>query len=381
MEQPSRPAYGTFQEKMEQDSGRSESGRYDRTVTSLGYTPTATNHAVVPMQNQVGLVVQAGNSICKTLAQSLEYLWVSLLYLPGSFSHVLQTITQAMTWQGSAMTEGEEADLKRKVTDFRELVKGAYDSTRQDHEDLLLDLWTMAFPDTPLPSRKTGEWGKLGFQGKDPATDFRGAGIFGLTNLVYFARMHPNSFRSILCKSSYPFSIAGLSVTNLIFEMMGFGMKPTQDTRVRGKVVGLVFKDENRVSKSEGFDHTSAHVWGVKEKSANAFDLLDSDPLIAVDDIIQPTSSSPPVPVQQTITTTAGGSPIDKSVLVSFNELYAYVIFTLDKMWNDEGASYMDFPRILASTRVVVERDLSTLPFTTIVQRNREWEAQKSVAQ
>lgn len=31
--------------------------------------------------------------------------------------------------------------------------------------------------DTPLEERITKQWGDLGFQGKDPQTDFRGMGM------------------------------------------------------------------------------------------------------------------------------------------------------------------------------------------------------------
>jgi len=33
-------------------------------------------------------------------------------------------------------------------------------------------------PDTPLEERITKQWGDLGFQGKDPQTDFRGMGMW-----------------------------------------------------------------------------------------------------------------------------------------------------------------------------------------------------------
>jgi hypothetical protein len=35
-------------------------------------------------------------------------------------------------------------------------------------------------------------WEKLGFQGKDPATDLRGAGLMGLKNLHYMAECYPD---------------------------------------------------------------------------------------------------------------------------------------------------------------------------------------------
>lgn len=36
-----------------------------------------------------------------------------------------------------------------------------------------------------LSARKTRQWQELGFQGTDPATDFRGAGLLALETLLY----------------------------------------------------------------------------------------------------------------------------------------------------------------------------------------------------
>ena len=43
-----------------------------------------------------------------------------------------------------------------------------------------MKLWSNLLPDRKLSERKTMEWVDIGFQGKDPATDFRGAGMLGL---------------------------------------------------------------------------------------------------------------------------------------------------------------------------------------------------------
>ena len=45
-------------------------------------------------------------------------------------------------------------------------------------------LWNNLLPDRKLTERKTMEWVDIGFQGKDPATDFRGAGTLGLYQLL-----------------------------------------------------------------------------------------------------------------------------------------------------------------------------------------------------
>ena len=40
-------------------------------------------------------------------------------------------------------------------------------------------------PSEKLTSRVSPQWKELGFQGIDPATDFRGMGVFGLMCLQY----------------------------------------------------------------------------------------------------------------------------------------------------------------------------------------------------
>jgi len=53
---------------------------------------------------------------------------------------------------------------------------------------LYIQLWDLLLVSSPSPcSRKSEEWKKLGFQGLDPCTDFRGGGLLALQQLVYFA--------------------------------------------------------------------------------------------------------------------------------------------------------------------------------------------------
>lgn len=42
-----------------------------------------------------------------------------------------------------------------------------------------------------LRSRESEQWSSIGFQGRDPATDFRGLGVLSLSNLVYYSRQYP----------------------------------------------------------------------------------------------------------------------------------------------------------------------------------------------
>lgn len=88
------------------------------------------------------------------------------------------------------------------VGEAESLRRTPYSSDDNNHEKLLLTLWTLLKPDVLLSSRITKQWTEIGFQGSDPMTDFRGMGILALHNLVYFVT-HYNSLAQKLLKNSY----------------------------------------------------------------------------------------------------------------------------------------------------------------------------------
>lgn len=55
-----------------------------------------------------------------------------------------------------------------------------FDPAKTEHVALLKEMWGFVFPDDAYPGDKGTHWEQLGFQGKDPATDLRGAGLMGL---------------------------------------------------------------------------------------------------------------------------------------------------------------------------------------------------------
>ena len=61
-----------------------------------------------------------------------------------------------------------------------------FDAHRPSHLHALTELWTQAFPELPFPeARCSPRWSELGFQGKDPVSDLRGAGIDHLFQFVH----------------------------------------------------------------------------------------------------------------------------------------------------------------------------------------------------
>ncbi|KAJ3180475.1 hypothetical protein HDU87_001984 [Geranomyces variabilis] len=100
-----------------------------------------------------------------------------------------------------------------------------FESGDPDHVAQLFTLWDLALPTQPRPPRESELWLKLGFQGRDPATDFRGMGLLGLDNLVFFAQRHPRSMKRMLEISHHPkawFSLAivGINMTSFALHQL-----------------------------------------------------------------------------------------------------------------------------------------------------------------
>jgi len=104
--------------------------------------------------------------------------------------------------------------------------KEAYDSSNASHELLLETLWSEMRPGVRRKGgRITDEWGEIGFQGKDPATDFRGMGILALEHLVHFAKVRPADAHKILTECShevryYPFAATGINMTGYVCSLL-----------------------------------------------------------------------------------------------------------------------------------------------------------------
>ena len=119
------------------------------------------------------------------------------------------------------------------------------------HLRLLDELWDCLQPDKVRVVSKSGShlsqsWSDIGFQGKDPSTDFRGMGVFGLVQLHHFAsspRTKPVARRLLAGSLSpdqgankhkfYPFCCAGLNISAFIFDLVRERKIPSVFYRVR----------------------------------------------------------------------------------------------------------------------------------------------------
>lgn len=98
----------------------------------------------------------------------------------------------------------------------------------------------MLKPGRELQGRITREWEEIGFQGQDPATDFRGAGIFGLHQLLRLCQNADNLVRKLdtvremfaqseyqaanKSKSWYFFAVTGLNISSKLLMSLRKGV-------------------------------------------------------------------------------------------------------------------------------------------------------------
>ncbi|KAL6557302.1 hypothetical protein OROMI_017652 [Orobanche minor] len=99
----------------------------------------------------------------------------------------------------------------------------AYDSSNPEHQEALWALWRAAFPGEELHGLISDQWKEMGWQGKDPSTDFRGGGFISLENLLYFARNFPDLLRKQEGNRAlweYPFAVGGVNITFMLIQML-----------------------------------------------------------------------------------------------------------------------------------------------------------------
>ncbi|KAL6520544.1 hypothetical protein OROMI_032306 [Orobanche minor] len=96
------------------------------------------------------------------------------------------------------LTPLQEERLKK----LRRRTKVHFDASKLEHQEALRALWCATYPGQELQGLVSDQWKEMGWQGKDPSTDFRGAGFISLENLLFFAKTYSE-------KIEYGFSPGG----------------------------------------------------------------------------------------------------------------------------------------------------------------------------
>ena len=163
---------------------------------------------------------------------------------------------QVTTIQNQTFKEQLYLYQRARLWELQQLSDIAHDKENEEHEKMLLKLWSLVFPDTVLESRVSKQWKTMGFQvcttahrtrtrtthvliltglaqGTDPATDLRGMGLLGLSNLLYMAEFHSDKLRKIIAVQSerkdhdYPVAVAGINLTKMLYELLHIGTEGT----------------------------------------------------------------------------------------------------------------------------------------------------------
>jgi len=253
------------------------------------------------------------------------YDWADLLRsLAAGAASGLRSLKAALQgcvswWRVSAvpvLSVGQLAELQR----LRERISVPYDPDSPQHQGALRALWAAAFPGEPCTVLKTERWKDMGWQGTDPATDFRGAGFLSLECHLYMAEHHPVLFDALRHKRrgsrsawEYPFAAAGVNLTFTLLELLDLRHAARSPNSAAGRAFLRLLPDGSSTSGSS-------------------------------------TEGSTPGDRDQARQHSAAASP--------FEELYCAAYAALDRHWLAARATYMEFPAVMKSTTKDVESAL-----------------------
>lgn len=111
------------------------------------------------------------------------------------------------------------SDVNALRADVIALRECSYDADDASHEDRLERLWVELQGNRQRQGgRLSSDWGDIGFQTRDPKSDFRGGGLLGLEQLLHIAMTRGEIARRMIVEpeaeeARYPWACAGINVT------------------------------------------------------------------------------------------------------------------------------------------------------------------------
>ena len=194
----------------------------------------------------------------------------------------------------------------RRIRDTR------FDSSNASHESRLENVWNGLRPGVRRRGgRLSLDWQEIGFQGEDPATDFRGMGLLGLMNLEYLACEQRDIASYVLARQATHglfFAITGINVTAYVMNLL-------------------------EARHLDAFFYTS-----VLRKKGEAASMMNGD-----DNDDAPSSLS----------------AMELSALRTFHQIYTQMFWRLATFWENAGqADIMAFTSVFLAFQPQVEREL-----------------------
>ncbi|KAK3223640.1 hypothetical protein Dsin_010665 [Dipteronia sinensis] len=120
--------------------------------------------------NMSGLFNSKREIINGAFAHNFDYemlWWSSCLRFFDNDNYVFVLLMIMQLVLGSLI--GLEERLKR----LKHRMKVYCDASRHDHQEALRALWSATYPDQELHGLISDQWNEMGWQGRDPSTDFR----------------------------------------------------------------------------------------------------------------------------------------------------------------------------------------------------------------
>jgi len=129
-----------------------------------------------------------------------------------------------------------------RLYELQEAMLVPFDHAVRDHQVLIPALWdALCKVRPPLPMAgemdrscwRSELWKDYGFQGVDPATDFRGAGLLAARSVIWMCVEEPDISRAMM-DGGYPFAIAVINVVMALLHVLHItkGKKTCLDTKV-----------------------------------------------------------------------------------------------------------------------------------------------------
>eukprot|EP00178_Gracilaria_changii_P003105 TRINITY_DN1452_c0_g1_i1.p1 TRINITY_DN1452_c0_g1~~TRINITY_DN1452_c0_g1_i1.p1 ORF type:complete len:287 (-),score=45.45 TRINITY_DN1452_c0_g1_i1:1741-2601(-) len=161
-----------------------------------------------------------------TSSKQLDSMFVTLQQPEFDVEQVVSSICQQ---KGIIPNSQVARNLQHCVTDFksvnrfihtvRAMSTQRFDSDDDAHEKMLERLWQLLLPDVKRDGgRYSKDWGRIGFQQADPASDFRGGGILALHQLLYISQHRQSVARRMIVEppqelQRYPWACVGINLT------------------------------------------------------------------------------------------------------------------------------------------------------------------------
>ena len=134
-------------------------------------------------------------------------------------------------------------DLERERDHLFSLALKPVDYNHLEDERLLQTIYRSLTGDELECPRFGKHWETIGFQGNDPSTDVRGAGVFGLFQLLFFIKnCRPIALRiynlSRDDKQNFPFAVVSLNITGIVLQLLR-ETKLYSEINKRGSVIDV----------------------------------------------------------------------------------------------------------------------------------------------